>query len=376
MIIGIPRSRVPDEFRVGLPPRMAGNLVRRGWTVLVEKNAGLGSGFPDAQFEKVGAVICHSAEEVWGRADLILKVNTLIPEEYPLVRHGQILMSVFHLAVADARLLDLLVRTGCTVIDYVTIEDDRGHLPVLRPLSQIAGRIVPQIAARYLQTDHGGMGILLGGAPAVPPAEVVIIGAGTVGRNAVRACLGAGARVTLLDSDLDRVSELDWQFPGQVTTFLATEATIRKVFAYANVVVGAVLVPGTRTPHLVTRDMIGTLRPGSLVIDISVDQGGCFETSRPTRLSDPTYIVDGITHYCVPNLPSLVARSASYALANVTMPYIDLVARGALDDPAAMPADLRRGVNIAGGRITHPGLAELQGKKASPLDAATERDES
>ncbi len=376
MIIGIPKTRVTDEYRVGLPPRMAGNLVHRGWTVLVEKNAGLGSGFHDNQFEKVGATICHNAEEVWGRADLILKVNTLAPEEYSLVRADQILMSVFHLAVADSRFLKTLLDAGCTVIDYVTIEDDTGHLPVLRPLSQIAGRIVPQIASRYLQTDHGGMGILLGGAPAVPPAEVVIIGAGTVGRNAVRACLGAGARVTLLDSDLDRISELDWAFPGRVTTFPANEATIAKVFAYADVVVGAVLVPGSRTPHLVTRKMVQKLRPGSLVIDISVDQGGCFETSRPTRLSDPTYVVDGVTHYCVPNLPSLVARSASYALANATMPYIDMVARGALDDPETLAPDLRRGVNIAQGRIIHSGLAEIQGVEAIPLSPKKERDES
>ncbi|PJA74968.1 alanine dehydrogenase [bacterium CG_4_9_14_3_um_filter_65_15] len=361
MIIGIPRSRVSDEYRVGLPPRMAGNLVRQGWTVLVEKNAGAGSGFPDAHYERVGADICHQADEVWGRAELILKVNTLARAEYDLVRPGQILMSVFHLAVADRKMLERLLEIGCTVIDYVTIEDDLGRLPVLRPLSQIAGRMVPQIAARYLQTDHGGTGILLGGAPAVPPAEVTIIGAGTVGRNAVRACLGAGARVTLLDSDLDRIAELDWMFPGRVTTYPANEATISKVFAFANVVVGAVLVPGTRTPHLVTRPMVGLLRPGSLVIDISVDQGGCFATSRPTRLSDPTYVVDGVTHYCVPNLPSLVARSASYAMANAAMPYVQMVAEGSLSDEATMPADLRRGVNIQGGRIRHAGLARIMG---------------
>ena len=193
---------------------------------------------------------------------------------------------------------------------------------MLRPLSQIAGRMVPQIAARYLQTDHGGLGILLGGAPAVPPAEVVVIGAGTVGRNAVRACVGAGARVTLLDSDFDRITRdrLDLPRPGH--HLQANEATLRKVLAYADVVVGAVLIPGARTPHLVTKEMVGLLRDKSLIIDISVDQGGCFETSRPTRLSDPTYVVDGITHYCVPNLPSLVARSATYALANAILPYM------------------------------------------------------
>ncbi len=361
MIIGITRTRIPDEYRVGLPPRMVGNLVRRGHQVLVERNAGLGAGFPDTQYEQEGATVCHQAEEVWGRADVILKVNTLAPDEYDLVREGQILMSVFHLAVADRRLLEKLVAAGCTAVDYVTIEDAQGRLPVLRPLSQIAGRIVPQIAARYLQTDHGGMGILLGGAPAVPPAEVAIIGAGTVGRNAVRACLGAGARVTLLDNDLDRIAELDWMFPGRVTTYPANQATLAKVFSYANVVVGAVLVPGTRTPHLVSRAMLDRLRPGSLIIDISVDQGGCFETSRPTRLSDPTYVVDGVTHFCVPNLPSLVARSATYALANAAMPFIDMVTRGALDDPQALPPVLASGVNILRGEVRHPGAARALG---------------
>ena len=217
--------------------------------------------------------------------------------------------------------------------------------------------MVPQIAAKYLQTDHGGLGILLGGAPAVPPAEVVVIGAGTVGRNAVRACVGAGARVTLLDSDFGRISEIDWTFPGQVTTFKANEATLRKVLGFADVVVGAVLIPGARTPHLVTKEMIGLLREKSLIIDISVDQGGCFETSRPTRLSDPAYVVDGITHYCVPNLTSLVARSASYALANATLPYISALATQPLEEVLGADAALARGVNVMGGHVTHPGLA-------------------
>jgi alanine dehydrogenase len=240
------------------------------------------------------------------------------------------------------------------------IQDDNGTLPVLRPLSQIAGRMVPQIAARYLQSDHGGLGILLGGAPAVPPAEVVVIGAGTVGRNAVRACVGAGARVTLLDSDFDRITEIDWTFPGQVTTFQATEATLRKVLAYADVVVGAVHVPGARTPHLVSKEMMGLLRDRSLVIDISVDQGGCFATSRPTRLSDPTYRVDGVTHYCVPNLPSLVARSATYAVANAVLPLVAALAAGGLDAALAADPALARGVSVRDGRITHPALAAVR----------------
>jgi len=367
MIIGLPRSRVQDEFRVGLSPRAIGNLVRRGSGVVVEKGAGQSAGFTDDGFEAAGARIVHSVEEVYGRADLLVMVDRPTPDIYPLIRRNQILMATLHMTVADKDLVELLQERNCTAIDYVTIQDDAGNLPALRPLSQIAGRMVPQIAGRYLQTDHGGLGILLGGAPAVPPAEVVVIGAGTVGRNAVRACVGSGARVTLLDSDFDRISEIDWTFPGQVTTFKANEATLRKVLGYADVVVGAVLIPGARTPHLVTKEMVGLLRDKSLIIDISVDQGGCFATSRPTRLSDPTYVVDGITHYCVPNLPSLVARSATYALTNAVLPYISAVATGSLPDVLAADAALARGVNIHAGRITHPGLAALHGVEAQPL---------
>jgi alanine dehydrogenase len=367
MIIGVPRSRLADEHRVALPPRAVAELVARGHAVHVEVRAGLGAGFTDEQYEHAGARIAHGADEVWGRADLVAKVGKPLPEEYALIREGQIIASVMNLAAAERGLIDLLLARRCLAIDFVTIQEDGGNLPVLRPLSQIAGRMVPQIAARYLQTDHGGLGILLGGAPAVPPAEVVVIGAGTVGRNAVRACVGAGARVTLLDSDFGRLSELDWTFPGQVTTFLASEAMLRKALSYADVVVGAVLIPGARTPHLVTREMVGLLRERSLVLDISVDQGGCFATSRPTRLSDPTYVVDGVTHFCVPNLPSLVARSASYAMGGAILPYLAAIAdRGAT---AALAADraLARGVNVMDGLVTHPGLAAAHGCACTPV---------
>jgi alanine dehydrogenase len=267
-------------------------------------------------------------------------------------------MGFLHLAVADQALVHVLRERECTAIDYSTIQDDEGGLPVLRPMSQIAGRMVPQLAARYLQSDHGGKGILLGGAPAVPPAEVVIIGAGVVGRNAARACLGAGARVTLLDRDYDILRRLDWTFDGRLTTFVANEYTLPKVLAYADVAIGAVLVPGARTPHLVSKEMVGQMRDRSLVFDISIDQGGCFETSRPTRLSDPTYVVHRITHFCVPNTPSLVARSATYALSNITLPYIGALAAG--DPTAALRADraLRRGVNLFRGHVTHDRVAD------------------
>ncbi len=363
MIVGIPRPRSVDELRVGLPPRAVNNLVARGRTVLVERKAGQGSGFSDAQYELSGARIVHSLDEVYGRSDVIVKINAPTPEEYDLIREEQTIMAVMHLAVADPRLVEVLLERRCTAVDFVTICDDKGQLPVLRPLSQIAGRMVPQIASRYLQTDHGGLGILLGGAPAVPPAEVVVIGAGTVGRNAVRACVGAGARVTLMDTSHDRISEIDWAFPGQVTTFRANEATLRKVLAFADVVVGAVLIPGARTPHLVTKEMVGLLRDKSLIIDISVDQGGCFETSRPTRLSDPTYVIEGIVHYCVPNLTSLVARSATYALANETLPYVCAVSDKGLTEALARQPLLASGINIMAGQVTHPRLGEILGRE-------------
>lgn len=357
MIVGIPRSRSMDENRVGLPPRAVQNLSENGCQILLERGAGVGSGFSDQQYEAAGARVVHSSEEVFGRADLVLMVNKPEPRDYEHIRPGQTIMAFMHLAVADPQFVAVLQERKCTAIDLARVQDDKGALPVLRPLSQIAGRMVAQIAARYLQTDHGGLGILLGGAPAVPPAEVVVIGAGTVGRNAVRSCIGAGARVTLLDTDHDRITEIDWTFPGQVTTFRATEASLRKVLSYADVAVGAVLIPGARTPHLVSREMIGLLREKSLIIDISVDQGGCFETSRPTRLSDPTYVVDGITHYCVPNLSSLVARSATYAMANVTLPYVqELAAQGVKPALLADPG-LARGVSLMDGKITQPGLA-------------------
>ncbi len=367
MIIGIPRERAADEKRVGLSPAAVHSLIEQKHQVVVERKAGIGSGFTNEEYSEAGAQIVHETEEVYHRAGMIVKIHPPRPEEYDHLQTEQILLAMAHLAVADPRLLHLMLERKCTVIDYATIQDDQGQLPVLRPISQIAGRMVAQIAARYLQSDHGGMGILLGGAPAVPPAEVVVIGAGSVGRNAVRACLGAGARVTLLDSDYERLNEIDWLFPDRVTTFIANEYTIPKVLGFADVVIGAVLIPGARTPHLVTKQMIGLLRERSLIIDISIDQGGCFETSRPTRLSDPTYVIDGITHYCVPNLPSLVARSATYALGNITLPYVASLAAEPLKEILERDTTLCRGVNLYRGEITHPQIADAHGATYVPV---------
>jgi alanine dehydrogenase len=369
MIIGIPCERAADENRVGLSPAGVHMLLQQDHQVLVEKGAGLGSGFSDEQYEQCGAQLVHACDEVYGRAGLIVKVLPPMPEEYACIQTGQIIMAAMHLAVAEPDFLKCIQERKCTVIDYVTIQDAEGELPALRPMSQIAGRMVPQLAARYLQCDHGGLGILLGGAPAVPPAEVVIIGGGVVGRNAARACLGAGARVTLLDADFDRLRRLDWTFDGRLTTFMANDYTLPKVLGYADVVIGAVLIPGARTPHLVTREMVQLLRERSLVFDISIDQGGCFETSRPTRISDPTYVVHGITHFCVPNLPSLVARTATYALGNITLPFVAELAGGKLPDVLRRNPTLGRGVNLYLGEVTHAGVAAAHGLRHTSLDS-------
>lgn len=368
MIIGIPRERSADEDRVGLSPSGVHNLVKQGHRVVVECDAGAGSGFSDEHYQDAGAELAHGCDEVYGRSDLIVKIFSPLPAEYDCIRPGQVLMAALHLAVAPPPLLHILRDRECTAIDYVTIQDDAGDLPVLRPMSQIAGRIVPQLAGRYLQSDHGGKGILLGGVPAVPSAEVVILGGGVVGRNAARAFLGAGARVTLLDADYDRLRELDWRFDGRLTTFIANEFNLPKVLQYADVVIGAVLIPGARTPHLVTREMLGLLKDRTVIFDVAIDQGGCFETSRPTRLSDPTYVVDGITHFCVPNLPSLVARTATYALGNLTLPYIAALAAGPLPDVLRRLPDLRRGVNLSRGRVTHPRVADARGAAHENID--------
>lgn len=367
MIIGIPRERAADEDRVGLAPAGVLSLVRQGHQLIVERGAGAGSGFTDDQYVSAGAQIVHASEEIYRRAGLVAKVLAPTPEEWDDLQPDQVVLALLHLAAQPPRLLRALRDRGCTAVDLATIEDDRGGLPALRPMSQIAGRIVPQLAGRYLQSDHGGKGILLSGLPAVPPAEVVILGGGVVGRNAARAFLGCGARVTLLDTDYERLRELDWRFNGRLTTFIANESTLPKVLRYADVVIGAVLIPGARTPHLVTRQTLTLLKDRAVVFDVAIDQGGCFETSRPTRLSDPTYVVDGITHFCVPNLPSLVARTATHALTNIVLPYAAALAAEPLPGALRRDAALGRGVNVYRGQVVHEHVAAAHGCPHSPL---------
>ncbi len=357
MIIGIPREHVDDENRVGLSPAAVHTLVQLGHEVQVEQGAGTGSGFSDDAYRSEGAVIAHCTEEVYGRSDLLVKVQYPTPGEYDWLRQDQILMAYLHLPTREATLHRILHERACSAVDYAAITLADGAVPVLASMSRIAGRMVPQIAARYLQADHGGKGILLGGLPAVPPAEAVVLGGGMAGRNAARALLGSGARVSLLDVDYDLLRELHWHFEGNVTTYITSPYTLTKVLGFADVVVGAVRIREGRTPVVVDRAQIENLRDGSVVIDLSIDQGGCFETSRPTRLSDPTYVRHGITHFCVPNVPSLVARTATHALSNAVLPYVSRIARDGLETALTAEAALRRGTGIVSGRPVDPRLA-------------------
>ena len=369
MIIGIPRETAQDEKRVGLSPAQVQTLIGQGRDVIVERGAGTGSGFDDQRYADAGAQLVSGPGEVWQRSGLVVKVNAPSDEECGRTVPGQIILAFWDLHIRDRRVAESLMERGCTLLDYGTIQDDDGRLPVLTQMSQIAGRMVPQIAARFLQSDHGGSGILLGGLPAVPPAEVVILGGGTVGRNAARAFLSAGARVSLLDDDLDHLRELHGLFEGLVTTYLANAFNLPKVLGFADVTIGAVRDPRGRAPRIVTREMVAGMRDGSVIIDLSIDQGGCFATSRPTRLGDPAYTVDGVTHFCVPNLPSLVARTATYALGNATARPVARLAAGDLRGTLRDDAALRRGTVMFEGKVTDPRLLTAHDLPGDDLDA-------
>ncbi len=360
MYIGIPKERRPFEFRVGLSPAGVEALTQRGHAVVVEHNAGLGAGFRDEDYERAGARIVYSPQEVFGRADLLLKVARPLYEEITWMRPNTMLMGLLHLSSARQNKIDLLLEKGITAIAYEQIQRANGVRPVLKPMSQIGGSMAAQVAARLLQNDHGGKGILLGGLPGVPPAEVVVIGAGTVGRRATRSFLGMGAHVTLLDICEDRLEMAFCNFSGLVT-MRATPYNIARAVAYADVVVGAVAVPGERAPIVITREMVRAMKPRSILMDISIDEGGCAETSRPTTHEYPTYIEEGVIHYCVPNMPGVVARTATHALVNAALPYIlkvvDEGPQGILDDP-----ELGLAVNTHEGRILH--LHRLTHKEA------------
>lgn len=363
MNFGVPKEVRPLEYRVGLTPASVDALVKAGHQVFVEQGAGLSAGFRDRDYQAVGGDIVYSTPEAYGRADVVVKVTRPTRDEYDGLRPDQVLLAFLHLAVASPDLLQALRDHQVTAIAYETIEADDGTLPVLLPTSEVAGRMAPIIAGELLESVDGGRGILLSGIPGVPPADVVILGAGVLGTNAARAFLGLGAEVTVLDKDLRALQGLDRVLNGQASTMLANPYNITKAVSFADVLVGAVAVPGARAPVLVSRSMVRSMSSRAVIIDFSIDMGGCVETSRPTNHVDPSYIEESVIHYCVPNVPARVARTASYALANAILPYLlDIGAQGiriALDTHE----DLRRGVNVFEGRLAHPGVAAALGRE-------------
>lgn len=357
MNIGIPKERRDLERRVGLPPRGVELLVRSGHTCYIEKEAGLASGFTDYHYERAGGRIVYSGEEVYGRSDLIAKAVRPTEEEVEWLCEGQIVAGFMHLAAARHQRVETMLEKRVTVIAYEAIEMDDGTLPVLRTMSEVAGRMAPQLASTFLQSDHGGRGVLLSGVPGIPAARVVIIGGGVLGMNAARTFLGLGADVFVLDRDLERLREIDRLFNGCVTTLVSYPFNIAYVSRFAEVLIGAVLTPGTRAPIVVTREMVRSMKTGAVILDFSIDQGGCMETSRPTTMRDPTYIEEGVVHFCVPNVPGSVPRTATHAFSNAVWPYLRRLVEIDLDQALEEMPALARGVIIRDGEIVNEALS-------------------
>lgn len=352
MNIGVPKERRPFEYRVGITPQAIEELTKLGHVCYIEHQAGLGAGFTDQDYEQAGARIAYSSQEVFGRADLLLKVSRPLQEELEWIRPETVLAGLLHLTSARQDKVEILLKNKITAIAYEQIQLPDGSLPVLRPMSQIGGRMAAQIAATLLQNNHGGKGILLGGIAGVPPAEIVIIGAGVVGRYATRAFLGMGAHVAVLETNIQALQRIHEEFPG-VATMISTPRNIARACAYADVVVGAVLVPGERTPIVVNTGMVRSMKPRAVIMDISIDQGGCVETSRPTTHEHPTFIKEGVIHYCVPNIPGVVARTATYALTNAALPYILEIANRGIDKAMMDDPALEKAVNTHKGDLVH-----------------------
>lgn len=357
MIIGIPKEIKDNEYRVSLPPGGARELIHHGHEVLVETGAGLGSSFTDEEYVEAGAVVLYSAEEVWARAQMVVKVKEPLPSEYGYLRDDLVLFTYLHLAASESLTRGLL-DSGVIGIAYETVEDAEGRLPLLQPMSEVAGRMATQIAAQYLQRSEGGRGILMGGVPGTRPAHVVVLGAGTVGTNAAYVALGMGASVTLLDVNTERLRYVDDVLHGRLTTMYSNRSNVREALASADAVIGAVLVPGARAPLLVTKDMLGLMPRSSVIVDVAVDQGGCVETTRPTTHSNPTYFVDGVLHYGVANMPGAVPRTSSYALSNATLRYVQHIADLGADEAMARTPGLAKGLNVIHGRVVHPAVAK------------------
>jgi len=366
MILGTVKEIRDDEYRVGLTPAGVEVLTQAGHTVLVESGAGVGSGFDDERYRVHGARIVDRAEDVWSEAEMIVKVKEPLAREWPLMRRGQVVFAYFHFA-ASRELTEGVAATGVVAIAYETITDARGGLPLLTPMSEVAGRMAVQVGAWALERHSGGRGVLLGGVPGVMPARVMVLGAGVVGTHAARIAAGMGASVQVFDIRLDRLRYLDEVMPPNVRTIQSQPATIREALPVAELIIGAVLIPGGRTPLLIRRADLAEMKRGAVIVDVGVDQGGCVETSRPTTHHDPTYEVDGVIHYCVSNMPGAVPRTSTKALTNATLPYVVQLARAGWEQAAADDPHLAAGVNMVAGEITCPGVAEAHDMKLTEL---------
>jgi alanine dehydrogenase len=373
MIVGVPREVMESEYRVAITPIGVHELVGEGNQVLIELSAGDGSSIPAEAYAQAGATLVESAKDVWGEADLVLKVKEPLPQEFELLRKGQILFTYLHLA-AQRDVTDALLAAGTTGIAYETVQDERGMLPLLAPMSEIAGRMSPHAAATHLERPHGGRGVLLSGVSGVRPARVVVIGAGMAGINAAWIAQGLEAEVILLDRNVERLRYVDHIHKGRILTLASAGLTIEQEVLQADVVIGAVLVAGARSPKLVSEDLVSRMRPGSVLVDISIDQGGCFETSHVTTHTHPTYVTHGVVHYAVGNMPGAVPHTSTYALTNATLPYVVALARKGLGGALREDPALARGVNVYEGNVTNAAVAEAHGLPFTPLDGLVPHD--
>ncbi|WP_374592363.1 alanine dehydrogenase [Aquabacterium sp.] len=360
MLIGVPKEIKNHEYRVGLTPAGAAALVRDGHAVLVETQAGAGVGFDDAAYEAVGARIAATAAEIFASADLVVKVKEPQPVEYRQLRAGQVLFTYLHLA-PDPEQTQGLLAADCVAIAYETVTDAHGGLPLLKPMSEVAGRMSIQAGAHTLEKAQGGLGVLLPGVPGVPPAKVLVLGGGVVGINAARMAMGLGAQVTIMDVSLPRLTQLDSDFGPRLVTEVSTPENIARHLPDTDLVIGAVLIPGAAAPKLVSRRMLGLMRPGSVIVDVAIDQGGCIETSRPTTHQQPTFVEEGVVHYCVANMPGGVARTATLALTNATLPFVRQLANLGYRKALEANPHLRNGLNVHRGRVTHEAVARELG---------------
>ena len=357
MLIGVPKEIKNHEYRVGLVPSSVRELVHNGHKVIVETLAGAGIGFSDKDYKAAGASIVQTAEQVFAKAEMIVKVKEPQPKECKMLRNGQILYTYLHLAPDPAQ-TEALIKSGCTAIAYETVTGARGGLPLLAPMSEVAGRMSVQVGAHYLEKEPGGAGILLGGVPGVRAADVVVLGGGVSGTHAIRMAMGMEAQVTVIDRSIDRLRQLDETFGSKLNTIFSTMDAIEHYVTTSDLVIGAVLILGAVAPKLVTRKMIKSMRPGSVVVDIAIDQGGCFETSHATTHADPVYVVDGVTHYCVANMPGAVARTSTFALNNATLPFAVALANKGYKKALAEDPHLMNGLNIHEGKVTYKAVAQ------------------